>query len=453
MLHPGQVLGNYEVIEEVGQGGFAMVYRMEHVVLRSMHALKVLRPEYVVHRSLRDRFLNEARVMAQMRHPNIVRATDVISAPGVAGIVMDFIVGGSLADWIEDAAATPAPDFVRQIFIPALRALDYVHRREVVHRDLKPANILLERYAEEPLRPMLVDFGIARVRDDFHRVGAHQTRAGTRMGTIGYMSPEQLRDATAADARSDIFSMGVTLYEFVTLRSPFAAYSNEIDVMQAIVTGDYVIPDGLRRADPILASAIETAMKLDPDARFPTCAAFAEALHPPVRRAPLPSPPTPAIPPARAPEDERPPGPPSAVQPEPMEDADLIVKTTAGRRGSRLQVLGRWLRPHANGPGARLVYRPDTDEAQPIDLSDGRLTIGRASGNDVCLPKDNWVARYHCRLERSEDGVWKVHDNATINGTLVNGELVLERALHGGETLTVGQTPFRFEIQSAPATN
>ncbi|MFT4979770.1 MAG: serine/threonine protein kinase, partial [Myxococcota bacterium] len=388
-------------------------------------------------RSLRDRFLTEARVMACLRHPNIVRATDTISAPGIAGIVMDFIEGGSLGAWMDAATAPPGPADVRRVFLPVLDALHHAHLSGVIHRDIKPANILLEILPGGGARPLLTDFGVARVRGEIQRAGEGNTAVGTRMGTLGYMSPEQIRSAAEVDARSDVFSLAVTLFEFATLQRLFDGKS-EYDIMQAIVTGDVHIPEVLRQRDPRLAEALRRALDTDPDRRFPDCAAFARAIGdasaPPMAARPPPLPP-PEPPPAPVP-------PPPVLPAEDEEEEDVVVRAPPAASPG---VLGRLLRPGTKQPAAALIYQPDTPEQREIPIHGDRMLIGKAPSNDIRLPRDSWVSRYHCRLERGADG-WVLRDNTTVHGTMVDGELVLSLPLSGGELITVGRTPFRFVL-------
>jgi serine/threonine protein kinase len=424
VLQSGQMLGNYEVIEQIGQGGFAWVYRMEHTVLGSQHALKVLRPELVADKQIRHRFLSEARITANLRHPNIIRATDAIAVPGVAGIVMDFIEGGSLERYIAAASAPAPPERIREVFLPVLDALHYAHASGIIHRDIKPANILMETLPDGRLRPMLVDFGVARVRGELAARQAH-TQVGTRIGTVGYMSPEQLETATAADVRSDIFSLGVTMFELATLMPPFQG-TTQFEVMTAISTGSYTMPEALRQADPSLARVIARALEHRPADRFSDCAEMADALR-------TPAPPPPVLsrtpPPAPLTAVTPPPLPPVAPPPLPElpPDTDLHVLTlNAPARGT-------------------LTYRPGSVDAQDIPLSGHDMIIGRARECDICLPRDSWVARRHCRIF-FRDGQWWIRDHGTTNGTLVDGQLVFKQALSGGETITIGQTPFRFAV-------
>ena len=291
MLEPGTHVANFEILSELGGGGFARVYLARHRYLDSEHAIKVLLPEHVGRPEIRGRFLDEARVQALLRHPHIVRVTDVIIEPGVAGIVMDYVRGGNLADWLVAAEAPPSPAEVRAIFLPVLEAVGHAHARGVVHRDLKPENVLLEA-AEDGLRiPKVMDFGVAKVEGELRerRRSKHSTAAHARIGTLAYMSPEQVRDAAAVDHRSDLFALGTMLLELVTLGCPFERDS-DYDTMHAIINCDWTLPDWVGERDAGVASVLRRALQKDPADRFVSCAAMAAALGaPPARSAAAPS--------------------------------------------------------------------------------------------------------------------------------------------------------------------
>jgi serine/threonine-protein kinase len=287
MLEAGTLIEKYEVLELLGEGGMASVYKVRHQHLGSLHALKVLRPELVARRDIRDRFLDEGRIQAQMRHPNIVPVTDIVAAPGVAGLVGQFVDGPSLDIWIE--AATELPDLadVKDIFLPVLAGLGYAHEQGVVHRDIKPANILLARARHTApgdslsarFVPMLLDFGIARVRGVLEGADDRKkTRAGARMGTLEYMSPEQIHGEPDLDQRADIFALSASIYEFVTGSAPFASDS-EYDTMRKIVQGDTdPVRDIAPQTDPMLEAFIRKGLATDRERRFASCKEMAEAL-------------------------------------------------------------------------------------------------------------------------------------------------------------------------------
>jgi serine/threonine-protein kinase len=291
MLSPGDVIERYEVERELGGGGMARVYKVHHVALGSVHALKVLDPELVVNAEIRARFLDEGRIQARLKHPNILGITDVVAAPGVAGLVMDYLEGESLDKYLARVQQPPEPQEVRDIFLQVLAAVGFAHEQGVIHRDLKPSNVFLEQsHGRRVVR--ILDFGIAKVTN---AEGRPTTRTGVRMGTPQYMSPEQIRGARDVTVRSDIFSLGVTLYELATGHVCFQGES-DFNIMEKVVRAEYVPPEvahpGLERR---LLASIRRAMDLDPERRFASCQEFAAALvaeapveqaEPPVQEAP-----------------------------------------------------------------------------------------------------------------------------------------------------------------------
>ncbi|MCK6522247.1 serine/threonine protein kinase [Myxococcota bacterium] len=261
----------------LGQGAMASVYRVRHLALGSPHALKVLNAELAQDADLRERFLAEGRIQAQLRHPHIVAVTDIATDP-VPGLVMELVDGETLEDHLRAQAQPLAIDVIVQILGPVLDAVGEAHRHGIVHRDLKPANILLGRTSRGKLRPVVADFGIAKVISDHLQTGRKATRTGVRVGTLLYMSPEQVRGEANLDARSDVFALGAILYELVTGRVAFDAPS-EYDAMKNIVEGRFLPPTrGLGPVDPVLDACIRKALAIRPEERFPDCAAFAKLL-------------------------------------------------------------------------------------------------------------------------------------------------------------------------------
>lgn len=274
MLSPGNVVERYEVERELGGGGMARVYKVRHVALGSVHALKVLDPELVGNAELRARFLDEGRIQARLKHPHILGITDVVAAPGVAGLVMDYLEGESLDKYLARATRPPPADEVRDIFLQVLEGIGFAHENGVIHRDVKPSNIFLEQ-ARGRRTVRILDFGIAKVATD---EGRPTTRSGSRMGTPQYMSPEQIRASSDVTPRSDIFSLGVTLYELATARPCFEGES-DFNIMEKIVRAEFVPPRVAHpELEPGLVAAILKAMDLEPERRFASCREFAAAL-------------------------------------------------------------------------------------------------------------------------------------------------------------------------------
>lgn len=214
-LAAGSVVGPYLVEAMLGGGGMAKVYRVRHTVLGGLRALKVLNQEFVTNEEVRKRFLAEGQIQARLNHPSVVAVRDIVAVPGVAGLVMDLVDGQPMDDWVAGMAEPPPPATILPLFLQVLDAIGHAHRAGVIHRDIKPNNILVETLADGSLRPRIMDFGIAKVMNEELAVkGA--TRAGARMGTLHYMSPEQVRGAAEVTPLSDIYSLGATLYEVAT---------------------------------------------------------------------------------------------------------------------------------------------------------------------------------------------------------------------------------------------
>ncbi|MEL6345052.1 MAG: serine/threonine-protein kinase, partial [Myxococcota bacterium] len=208
-LSVGAKVGRYTVERLLGHGGMAEVWSVRHNVLGNRYALKVLHQHAGRHR---QRLLQEGRAQAQLDHPNILTVRDILDVNGQPALLLPLVDGPPLTALLNAQRLSPAVALA--IFKILVGALTFAHGRGFVHRDLKPANILLDVYFER-LRPRVADFGL--VKHD----GGLQTRTGSVMGTPAYAAPEQLRDATTADARADWFSLGVILVELLTGVRPF----------------------------------------------------------------------------------------------------------------------------------------------------------------------------------------------------------------------------------------
>jgi serine/threonine-protein kinase len=277
LLQPGtQLDGRYEVVRLLGQGGMAAVYQVRHLGLHSTHALKVLNADLSRSDDIRGRFLAEGRIQARLRHPHIVQVTEIVTTP-VAGLVMDYIEGPTLGEFCRGRGLEPR--LLLEVFLPVLDAVEEAHRHGIVHRDLKPDNIIIGKDSRGRLQPKVTDFGIAKVLVGDNADGKARTQAGARMGTLLYMSPEQIRGAAEVDARTDIFALGAILYEAATGRVAFHA-SSDYDTMKRIVEGTYEPPDRVvGDLPPVIAGCIRKALAVEPSERFQDCTAFREALE------------------------------------------------------------------------------------------------------------------------------------------------------------------------------
>ncbi|MCB9675686.1 MAG: protein kinase [Alphaproteobacteria bacterium] len=266
-LPPGTVVDRYTIEAVLGEGGMAVVYRARHNQLGSLHALKVLKLPTA---AIQDRLLQEGRAQAQLRHPNIVSVTDVVDVSGSPGLVMEFIAGVALDDFLRSRRLTieQADDLARGI----IEGVAVAHQAGTIHRDLKPGNILLDPSAKR-LVPKITDFGLAKLLDAEGR-GQTETRSGMAMGTPAYMAPEQIESAKDVDKRADVFSLGAILYELVGGERPFQGDST-LEVLNAVAGGkrrpiEELIPDVPDR----IRIAIDGALQVDRDERIANCDAL-----------------------------------------------------------------------------------------------------------------------------------------------------------------------------------
>lgn len=205
------VLGQYEIIDVLGQGGMSVVFRARHLMTEQEVALKVLPPDLAAYSQVKSRFLEEAKALAQLDHPNIVHLYNFGQENGSHVLAMQYVHGQTWERMILELGHQTWPAAVR-IAIDVLRALEYAHGRGIVHRDMKPSNVLVR---DDDGTATVMDFGIAKMT-----TSTRLTATGQTMGTVRYMSPEQVR-GQEVDARSDIYSLGATLYEAVTGETPF----------------------------------------------------------------------------------------------------------------------------------------------------------------------------------------------------------------------------------------
>jgi serine/threonine protein kinase len=268
----GQTLGKYRVLDPLGRGGMAQVYRAYHPQLDRYVAIKVLRSDLVEEEEFLARFHREARAVARLRHANIVQVYDFDAQDGIYYMVMELLEGDTLKARLNDyqirGEQMPAGEMVR-ILLDALDGLAYAHSEGMIHRDIKPANIMLTKNGQA----VLTDFGIAQMVG-----GTRHTAAGVLMGTLNYIAPEQGLESKS-DARSDIYSVGIVLYEMLLGKPPFDA-DTPLAILMKHLNDPLPLP---RQLDPHIPEPLERvvlkALAKQPEERYQGPAEMAQALR------------------------------------------------------------------------------------------------------------------------------------------------------------------------------
>jgi len=274
-LKRGLTLGNYVILDKLGQGGMGTVFRAEHRRMLREVALKVLSPEVLKAPQAVQRFHREVRVAAKLTHPNIVTAYDADEEQGVHFLVMEIVEGTSLAALVKRHGPLPpkkAVDFVVQ----AARGLDYAHSKGIVHRDIKPGNLMLDQFGIVKI----LDLGLARLDEGgLAAAEGDLTDTGNVMGTIDYISPEQALNTKHADHRSDIYSLGCTLWFLLTGK---AVYGGQTPVERILAHRDRPVPSLRAVRNDVsmeLEAVFRTMVAKSPDERFKSMADVLKAFE------------------------------------------------------------------------------------------------------------------------------------------------------------------------------
>jgi serine/threonine protein kinase len=263
----GQRVGDYEILELLGTGGMGHVYRARNIISDRTEAMKVLLPDLSAERDLAVRFISEIRTLAGFDHPNIALLHTAFQSDNQLIMVMEYVEGYTLEQRAKQSPLTVSEiaDYTSQ----ALSALSYAHERNVIHRDIKPANLMVTPHGVVKL----MDFGIAKSSVDINL-----TRPGTTIGSFYYMSPEQVRGSTV-DGRSDLYSLGVVLYELLAGRRPFESDSTYGVLNQQLNEAPRPPIEIKPSLSPQLNAIILTALAKDPADRFQNADAFRNALR------------------------------------------------------------------------------------------------------------------------------------------------------------------------------
>ena len=268
-----ETLFNYNIIKILGEGGMSRVYLGEDPTTHQLVAIKELLPNLAHSKDLRERFRREAQIMAKLDHPNIVKLLKFEETVTSFYLIMEYVDGMDLEQHIKEVTGPISEPKAIEIMSTLLDAFGYAHEKGVVHRDIKPANIIITHVG----KVKVLDFGIAKIVDD---ESGSKTKTGTRIGTVAYMSPEQVNALPDIDLRTDIYSLGVLLHQIITGTAPYdTSTSSDFEVQTKIVK------EPLPRANTIypyvsnqLQSLIDKATQKKRENRFKDCDQFKLAL-------------------------------------------------------------------------------------------------------------------------------------------------------------------------------
>jgi serine/threonine protein kinase len=425
----GKRLERYQIVQRLGGGGMGAVYKARDLALQREVALKVLHEHYAAIPHFQERFLQEARTAARLDHPGIVKVFDFGIQAGILYIVMEFIPGSNLRQHQKELLAANTPMPVAEavsIVTQVAEALDYAHSMGVFHRDIKPDNIMLKPRPVEPggaarSQVIITDLGLAKLAE-----GGLSTIAGITLGTPAYMSPEQLQ-GKAVDERSDVYSLGVLLYEILSGRPPFPV--NTLSDAIRRVLQEAPPPLQPRRGD--LPEGLETvivqALAKEPLARFESAGIFAQKLVEVLAQMA-------GLTPLEAESHGDAMGSATIVD-LPLKELVNALEDTA--KAPCLDYLDVTL---PNGEVRSLPICPD-------------FTIGRESDNDLVLA-DGKVSRHHARIEQTPAG-YQVVDLGSSNGTTLEGVRLAPntpQAWGVGQVVRIGEAVLRLRLHQAAFT-
>jgi len=403
----GRTFGGYELKEHVGTGGVASIYKAYDERLSRWVAIKVVPIQASggsSEETLLARFRLEAQAIAALRHRNILTIYGYGEEEGWAYIVMEFVPGGSLADRIEPANPYDW-EWSLTIIVPVSQALAFAHDHNIIHRDIKPANILMPQEDW----PLLADFGLAKME---HSTRPNLTMPGQVLGTMAYAAPEQIQEGEI-DARIDIYSLAIVLYELLAGRLPFEGETSFDFLMARLTEPPLPILEANPDVPPVFVPIFEKALAQDPNERYQTMVDFSqdliEARYQLSRSA-----------------YHTAPEPTSVIGSKELQETKVTLKLTSS--GQQIST---------DGDDELVIGRAHKNSVPDIDLAPHG---GTKAG----------VSRKHSRLLR-EDNQWFIEDLGSTNGTFVNGTKISphqKTALKKGDKLRFGQIELEFSLES-----
>lgn len=268
----GREILNYRITKILGEGGMGTVYLSNHTKIPNrVSAIKVLKSNFLENDNLKKRFRREMEIMANLTHENIIKLDQFDEDALGMYLIMEYFDGLEIDDYLKNKIGVFPEEKAIPIMIQILKAFSFAHQKGIVHRDIKPANILINR---EATKIKILDFGIAKMKNDI----SMETKSGSQIGTVFYMSPEQVHGKDL-DARSDIYSLGVTFYQMLTGLNPYFDLNTEYEIYNKITKED--LPDPRTIYPGIsdnMVNILQKALAKNPEDRFQSCDEFIEVL-------------------------------------------------------------------------------------------------------------------------------------------------------------------------------
>jgi serine/threonine protein kinase len=269
----GREILNYKIEKILGEGGMGTVYLAKHTKIPNrVSAIKVLKSNFLKNENLKNRFLREMKIMADMTHENIIKLEQFDEDGLGMYLIMEYFDGLEIDDYLKNKIGVFPEEKAIPIMIQILSAFSFAHNKGIVHRDIKPANILIDRGAT---KIKILDFGIAKMKDDI----SMQTKSGAQIGTVFYMSPEQVH-GKELDARSDIYSLGVTFYQMLTGLNPYQDLNTEYEIYNKIAKEELPDPRTIYPGvSEKMVNILKKALAKNVEDRFQSCDEFIKSLE------------------------------------------------------------------------------------------------------------------------------------------------------------------------------
>jgi serine/threonine-protein kinase len=464
-------IGPYKLLQRIGQGGAAAVYKAQHSRMGQIVALKVFPRSLLQCPDAAARFRRETQASVRVNHPHVVAGYGSKCFDGRGVLIMELVNGDDLTRWVKRCGVLPV-DWCCEVVRQAAAGLAHIHQRGLVHRDIKPSNLLvLGASLQERPHVKVADLGAANIKFSDALASTRITVLGGLLGTPNYMAPEQIDDGHAADHRADVFSLGCTLFKLLTNDLPWTGQTLHERLAARRSQPPRLVGELRDDIPPRLEQIVQTMLAQDPAQRFGSADEVAQELTefagrwvgqaagfnapsqelPVVIAQPDPVQPAPApIQPAESGTLGPHTAPAESMEPATMERATIALRPAVEPPPAILRIDGRDARTFVIPPGGGAASEPPSRQWRLFRVSvqgaaeayllheQDTVILGRARDCHVRV-RDVQVSRHHSRLTWAA-GVWRIEDLGSVNGTHVNGKAVTGCELRNGDQIRLGST-------------